>query len=123
MNHYERLGVGRDASTAEVRAAYRRLAQELHPDHGRPTRHEMAELNVAYTILRDAARRASYDRTLTDIDRDASPVAPRQDVAGTRHASSGAASGLRLRLLVAAVAALSAVVMVVLVLVALVEGY
>ena len=62
------LGVAPGASVAEVRAAYRARAQELHPDrrgHSDPVADaDMAEVNQAWTTLRDPGRRAAYDRSL-----------------------------------------------------------
>jgi len=59
---YDRLGVAPTASTAEIRAAYRRLARAAHPDHAGSAR-EMAVLNEAWRVLGDPARRAAYDRS------------------------------------------------------------
>jgi hypothetical protein len=62
---YERLGVDPAASQAEIRAAYRRLAQRLHPDLGGPgSEGAMAALNEAWRVLGDPARRANYDASL-----------------------------------------------------------
>ena len=65
-DHYERLGVRRDASAAELRQAYRRMALDAHPDRrvdGVPA-DVMAAINEAWTVLGNPARRAEYDRTL-----------------------------------------------------------
>ncbi|MGX6448247.1 J domain-containing protein, partial [Patulibacter sp. S7RM1-6] len=53
----EVLGVGPDAGTAEVTAAFRRLAKRWHPDHaaGRDAGDRMALLNAAYAALRAPA--------------------------------------------------------------------
>lgn len=62
---YEVLGVSADASADEIRAAYKKLAQQLHPDKhpdnvaGATKRSQ--ELNDAYTILSDSTKRARYD--------------------------------------------------------------
>lgn len=63
-DHYETLGVTRRATAKEVKAAYRQRSRELHPDrNASPDAHRaMAELNAAYAVLRDQARRADYDR-------------------------------------------------------------
>ncbi len=77
---YERLGVAPSADEATLRAAYRRLAKELHPDVGSPavgvpTGEAMAAVNEAWTVLSDPSRRAAYDRTLIDL-RDRVTVRP-----------------------------------------------
>ena len=64
-DYYEVLGVSRDASTEDIRKAYRRMALTLHPDKN-PGNHEaeeeFKEATEAYEILRDPGRRAQYDR-------------------------------------------------------------
>jgi len=61
--HYDLLGVAPDASTAEIRDAYRRLARVHHPDAGGVST-GMADLNRAWHDLRDPDRRRQYDLTL-----------------------------------------------------------
>lgn len=60
---YEILGVSRDASQSEIKAAYRRLARELHPDvNGDPGDQErFKEITGAYEILSDPEKRQRYD--------------------------------------------------------------
>jgi molecular chaperone DnaJ len=60
---YEILGVRRDASQGEIKAAYRRLARELHPDvNGDPADQErFKEITGAYEILSDPSKRQRYD--------------------------------------------------------------
>ena len=60
-SHYETLGVRPDASAAEIRDAYRRLARVHHPDHGDVDAGSMAAINEAYRVLGEPARRAVYD--------------------------------------------------------------
>lgn len=65
---YAVLGVERNATDAELRAAYRDLVARYHPDkhQGNPLEglaaEKMAEINRAYAILSDRKRRADYDR-------------------------------------------------------------
>ena len=69
MTHYERLGIGIDASPAEVREAFRRAVRALHPDrHGAGTTADMASVNRAWWVLSDPARRAAYDAALRRED-------------------------------------------------------
>lgn len=61
-NPYDILGVGRDASPDEIKAAYRRKASETHPDKGGSDA-EAAAVNDAYALLSDATRRSKFDTT------------------------------------------------------------
>lgn len=64
-DHYATLGLDRQATTAQIRTAYRLLAKRHHPDVN-PNSDEAAtrtqELNAAHEVLRDPARRRAYDR-------------------------------------------------------------
>lgn len=65
-DHYEVLGISPHARTGEIRAAYRRLMREHHPDlrPGDPSAEEMARrLTAAWSVLGRPSRRAAYDRT------------------------------------------------------------
>ena len=59
------LGVLDDAEDIVIRAAYRALAQRYHPDKWQGDQAEatrrMAEINEAYSVLSDTAKRAAYD--------------------------------------------------------------
>lgn len=65
IDHYQVLGVSRDASRDEIRKAYRTLAMRYHPDHN-PTSQKEAEerfkeIHAAYEILGDDLARRQYD--------------------------------------------------------------
>lgn len=64
---YDVLEVSHLASPVVVKAAYRSLAQSLHPDKNLGTQaagERLAEINNAYAVVSDAAKRLKYDRTL-----------------------------------------------------------
>lgn len=60
---YEVLGVARGASDAEIKRAFRKLAQQWHPDVNKdPNAHDrFKEINDAYQVLSDPDRRQRYD--------------------------------------------------------------
>ncbi len=63
-DYYETLGIARDASKDDIRAAYRKLARQYHPDVSKEADAEakFKEINEAYQVLSDDERRARYDR-------------------------------------------------------------
>jgi molecular chaperone DnaJ len=63
-DYYDILGVGRNASDDEIRAAFRKLARQYHPDVSKESDAEerFKEVNEAYGVLSDAEKRARYDR-------------------------------------------------------------
>jgi molecular chaperone DnaJ len=62
-DYYGTLGVARDASTDEIKRAYRKLAREFHPDvNPDPTAHErFKEISTAYEVLSDDQKRQIVD--------------------------------------------------------------
>ena len=64
-DYYEVLGVSRTATDAELKAAFRKLAMQHHPDRNpgdKECEHRFKELNEAYDVLKDGDKRAAYDR-------------------------------------------------------------
>jgi molecular chaperone DnaJ len=64
INYYEVLGVPREASQAEIRNAYRKLAKERHPDHPGGSTEEFSRLQEANAVLSDPNRRRQHDEAL-----------------------------------------------------------
>jgi curved DNA-binding protein len=63
-DYYETLGVPRTASDAEIKKAFRKLAREYHPDvakNKKQAEEKFKELNEAYEVLGDPAKRKKYD--------------------------------------------------------------
>jgi molecular chaperone DnaJ len=63
-DYYDVLGISRDASSEEIKKAFRKLAFQYHPDRNREDGAEakFKEVNEAYEVLSDADKRAAYDR-------------------------------------------------------------
>ncbi len=61
---YETLGVSKNASSDEIKKAYRRLARKYHPDINKEAGAEdkFKEINAAYEILSDEKKRSQYDQ-------------------------------------------------------------
>ena len=62
-DYYTVLGVERSATDAEIKKAFRRLAQKWHPDVNQDAeaQERFKEINEAYQVLSDAERRQRYD--------------------------------------------------------------
>jgi molecular chaperone DnaJ len=62
--YYEVLEVERSATDAQLKAAFRKLAMQYHPDRNPDdtSEHKFKEINEAYEVLKDGDKRAAYDR-------------------------------------------------------------
>ena len=77
LDLYQRLGLKRGASEAEIKKAYRSLAKQLHPDRNKDNpkaAERFAQVTAAYDLLSDKDKRARYDRG--EIDEDGNPKMP-----------------------------------------------
>lgn len=77
LDLYQKLGLQRGASEAEIKKAYRSLAKQLHPDRNTDNPHaaqRFADVTRAYDLLSDKDKRAQYDRG--EIDEEGNPRMP-----------------------------------------------
>src|SRR6186713_53603 len=63
-DYYQVLGVAKNASAAEIKKAYRKLAQEFHPDRNagnQAAEDRFKEISAAYDVVGDEDKRKRYD--------------------------------------------------------------
>jgi DnaJ-class molecular chaperone len=60
MTHYQTLGVAENASSEEIKKAYRKLASQHHPDKGGDTQ-RFQEIQTAYDVISNPTKRQQYD--------------------------------------------------------------
>jgi curved DNA-binding protein len=68
-DYYETLGVPRNASESDIKKAFRKLAREYHPDvakNKKQAEEKFKEVNEAYEVLGDPAKRKKYDELGAD---------------------------------------------------------
>jgi molecular chaperone DnaJ len=64
-DYYKTLGVGKNATDAEIKKSYRKLARQYHPDRNpgdKQAEERFKEISQAYDVLSDSDKRKSYDR-------------------------------------------------------------
>lgn len=68
QDYYQILGVPRDASDADIKKSYRKLARQYHPDVNEEASAEenFKQVNEAYEVLKDSEKRQAYDRFGSD---------------------------------------------------------
>jgi len=62
-DHYQVLGLAKDASAEDIKKAYRKLARQLHPDVNseEDAEEKFKQVTHAYEVLSDPQQRANYD--------------------------------------------------------------
>lgn len=73
-DHYQTLEVKRTASGSEIKDAFRKLARVYHPDvnpDNQENERKFKEINAAYQVLSDPARRGRYDEQFAGREREA----------------------------------------------------
>jgi len=94
LDLYQRLGLKRGATEAEIKKAYRSLAKQLHPDRNTDNpqaAQRFSEVTRAYDLLSDKDKRARYDRG--EIDDEGNPKMPFGSGFGGARPGAGAQPG------------------------------
>jgi curved DNA-binding protein len=90
-DYYEILGVKPEASEAEIKTAYRKLARKYHPDKNKDAGAEekFKAINEANEVLKDAEKRRSYDQLRAGGYRQGEPFRPPPGWQGQGHGDAG----------------------------------
>ncbi|HEV8543781.1 MAG TPA: DnaJ C-terminal domain-containing protein [Verrucomicrobiae bacterium] len=91
-DYYKTLGVSREASQDEIRKAFRKLAREFHPDVAKDKKRaeeKFKEINEAYEVLSDPAKRKKYDTLGANWNRPQSPPGWEQGGGGGLRGQAG----------------------------------
>jgi DnaJ-class molecular chaperone len=86
-DYYKTLGVERNATEAQIKSAYRKLARKYHPDvnpNNKDAERQFKEINEAYQVLSDPEKRKKYDELGADWERGAT-----EDEVFRRYAQAG----------------------------------
>jgi DnaJ-class molecular chaperone len=86
-DYYKTLGVERNATEAQIKSAYRKLARKVHPDvnpNNKDAERQFKEINEAYQVLSDPEKRRKYDELGADWERGAT-----EDEVFRRYARAG----------------------------------
>ncbi|MFT2091958.1 DnaJ domain-containing protein [Paraglaciecola sp. 2405UD69-4] len=77
MDHFELLGVTRTSSTTEIKKAYRKLANQYHPDRndGAEAKEKFQAIQKAYDEIADPQKRAAYIKSTYTVITDPRAVA------------------------------------------------
>ncbi len=79
-DYYKTLGVGRDASPADIQKAYRKLARKYHPDlnpDDKTAKTKFQEVQRAFDVLNDTSKRELYDRYGSSFEQMGAGAGPR----------------------------------------------
>lgn len=95
-DYYEILGVAKGADDAALKAAYRKLAMQYHPDRNpgdKTAEAKFKEINEAYDVLKDPQKKAAYDRMGHDGFKQGAGMGGGNPFGGGRNPFEGAGGG------------------------------